>query len=72
MAKKTKVVTFNSLEAVVEAIEKKRKTVLKLDSEYRQAVLELTGHDPTTPIQPMDVVKIVATVFDKRYAKNVD
>lgn len=67
-AKKSKPTTFKDLESVVAAIEEKRDLALSSDQEYAQAVIDLTGHDPRKGMSPLDIVKIVKQVFDKRYA----
>lgn len=62
--------TFNSLEEVVAAIEAKRDLAINRDGEYAQAVIDLTGHDPRKPLSPMDIVKIMMNVGDKRYVQH--
>lgn len=54
---------FKGLEDVLAHFEKSGKASLEAVKTYRSQIKELTGHDPSAPITPLDVVKIVQKVF---------
>lgn len=54
---------FGSLGEVLDHFEKTGKTAEDAIRVYRSQVKELTGHDTTQPVTPLDVVKIVQRVF---------
>lgn len=67
--RKPRTKTFNSLTDVVNHLTEEQARVQQEDAAWCSQVKELTGHDPRKPISPLDVVKIVQHVFDRRYVK---
>lgn len=55
--------SFSSLAEVLAKITQAEEQLGKDTAQYRHWVKELTGHDPTKPMGPMDVVRIVQKVF---------
>ena len=54
---------FQGLAGVLAHFDKAGQDAQQAIKVYRSQVKELTGHDPTAPLTPLDVVKIVQRVF---------
>lgn len=54
---------FQGLAGVLAHFDKSGEEARNAIKTYRSQVKELTGHDPSSPITPLDVVKIVQRVF---------
>lgn len=57
------VTKLESLTAAFAHLETKRKAAQDAIALFNQNVKDLTGHDPTKPVGPLEVVNIVRKVF---------
>lgn len=59
----TEKLEFSSIDDVLNHFDATGKDAEAKIALYRQHVKELTGHDTTQPVTPLDVIKIVKKVF---------